>query len=153
MGGLWSEISKAIRMFKPKTLKEAISLARMQDEQLQRQRRSSCPPLPTRTPPALPTPTKASPVKRLTREDMQRRCAQGLCFNCNDKFTAGHRCQGPQLLLLEGHTKTNEIMCEEAVDENSIENQYADLIQPDISLHTLTGCYMGKDQKVARSVP
>ena len=36
MGGLRSEISETIRMFKPKTLKEATSLARMKDEQLQR---------------------------------------------------------------------------------------------------------------------
>ena len=35
MGGLRPEISEAICMFKPKTLKEAISLARMKDEQLQ----------------------------------------------------------------------------------------------------------------------
>ena len=32
MGGLKVEISDAIRMFKPRTLKEAISLARMKDE-------------------------------------------------------------------------------------------------------------------------
>ncbi|KAL6320082.1 hypothetical protein AAG906_004591 [Vitis piasezkii] len=49
MGSLWSEISKAIHMFKPKTLKEVVSLACMKDEQLQRQRRISRPPLPTRT--------------------------------------------------------------------------------------------------------
>ena len=71
MGGLRSEISKAIRMFKPKTLKKAISLARMKDEQLQRQIRISRPPLPTRTLSALPTPTKASLVKRLTWDEMQ----------------------------------------------------------------------------------
>ena len=38
MGGLRSEISETIHMLKPKTLKEATSLARMKDEQLQRQR-------------------------------------------------------------------------------------------------------------------
>ena len=75
MGGLWSKISEAIRMFKPKTLKEVISLARMKDEQLQRQKRISCPPLPTRILPTPPTPIKASPVKRLTWDEMQRRCA------------------------------------------------------------------------------
>ncbi|KAL6347721.1 hypothetical protein AAG906_026250 [Vitis piasezkii] len=152
MGGLRSEISEAIRMFKTKTLKEAISLARMKDEQLQRQRRISRPPLPTRTLPALPTPTKASPIKRLTWDEMQRRHAQRLCFNCNDKFTVGHRCQGPQLLLLEGHTKTNEIMCEEVVDENSIENQHADLIEPEISLHVLTGWSIPRTMRIKAQI-
>lgn len=32
IGGLKSEIADGIRMFKPKTLKEAITLARMKDE-------------------------------------------------------------------------------------------------------------------------
>ena len=38
MGGLKPEVAEGIRMFKPRTLKEAISLARMRDEQLVRQR-------------------------------------------------------------------------------------------------------------------
>ena len=36
MGGLNPEISDGVRMFKPKTLKEAINLARMQEDQVQR---------------------------------------------------------------------------------------------------------------------
>jgi len=36
MSGLKVEISDAIRMFKPRTLKKAISLARMKDEQIMR---------------------------------------------------------------------------------------------------------------------
>jgi hypothetical protein len=43
MGGLKTEISDGIRMFKPQTLKEAISLARMKDDQLSRQRRFNRP--------------------------------------------------------------------------------------------------------------
>ena len=42
------------------------------------------------------------------------------------------------MLLLEGHAETNEIICEEVMDENSIENQHVDLIKPNISLHVLT---------------
>ena len=38
MGGLKPELAEDIRMFKPKLLKEAISLARMRVEQLMRQR-------------------------------------------------------------------------------------------------------------------
>ena len=39
MGGLDPEIAKGIRLFKPKTLKEAISLARMKDDHLIRQKK------------------------------------------------------------------------------------------------------------------
>lgn len=39
MGGLKHEISEEIRLFRPRTLKEAISLVRMRDEQLQQQKK------------------------------------------------------------------------------------------------------------------
>jgi hypothetical protein len=39
MGGLKMDISDGIQIFKPRTLKEVISLARMKDDQLARQRR------------------------------------------------------------------------------------------------------------------
>ncbi|KAF2302816.1 hypothetical protein GH714_008552 [Hevea brasiliensis] len=106
MGGLNSEISEGIRMFKPKTLKDAISLARMKDEQLLRQKaiRPSF-----RMSSSSPTKIKPStPVKRLTWEEMQKQRTQGLCFNCDEKFTPEHKCVTPQLLLLDGGLENEE---------------------------------------------
>ena len=81
-------------MFKPKTLKEAISLARIRDDQLNQHGMK-------------PTPTfnrKLAPsMKQLSCDWMQKRHIHGICFNCDEKFTPGHRCKGPQLLLLEGN--------------------------------------------------
>jgi hypothetical protein len=37
MGGLKSEVAEGIQIIKPRTVKEAISLARMKEEQLVRQ--------------------------------------------------------------------------------------------------------------------
>lgn len=99
MGGLKTEISDGIRMFKPQTLKEVINLARMRDDQFARQQRAPSPHL-NQVVPATPI----GPFKRLSWEEMQRKRAQGLCFHCNERFIAGHKCQKPQLLLLEGHT-------------------------------------------------
>ncbi|KAJ0084052.1 hypothetical protein Patl1_30306 [Pistacia atlantica] len=59
----------------------------------------------------------------LTWEEMQKRRAQGLCFNCNERFTTGHRCQRPQLLLLEE---------DQGGDTGEVQ-------EPEITLHTLTG--------------
>ena len=44
IGGLKSEIAEGIRMFKPKSLKKAISLARIWDKQLTFQRKDTKPP-------------------------------------------------------------------------------------------------------------
>ncbi|KAJ0010367.1 hypothetical protein Pint_33067 [Pistacia integerrima] len=70
MGGLKAEISDGVRMFKPQSLKEAINLARMRDEQLTWQQRFM------RTPLALPQTTCVAPstptipIRRLTWEEM-----------------------------------------------------------------------------------
>ncbi|KAH9801652.1 hypothetical protein KPL71_001107 [Citrus sinensis] len=47
-------------------------------------------------------PTRGAPVKRLTWEEMQHRRQKGLCFNCNERFTPGHKCNRPQLFVIEG---------------------------------------------------
>ncbi|KAJ8765745.1 hypothetical protein K2173_014867 [Erythroxylum novogranatense] len=121
MGGLKTEISDGIRMFKPKTLKEAINYARMRDEQLQRQKKTVRGFSQSNT--LSPTKDRATtPVKRLSWEEMQKRRSAGLCFNCDAKFTPGHRCPKPQLLLLDGGAEDG--------DEED---------EPEISLHALTG--------------
>jgi hypothetical protein len=71
MSGLKSEIAEGIQMFKPWTLKEAISLARTKDEQLVRQQRFTRPPQINHPQPNLLDPTGIKPtflVKRLSWE-------------------------------------------------------------------------------------
>ena len=78
-------------MFKPKSLNEAINLAHMQDEQVNCQRNITWPPPLNRAPLKLPSSTKTIatfPMKHLSQEEMQKKQAQGLCFNCDEKFTA-----------------------------------------------------------------
>ncbi|KAG8642458.1 hypothetical protein MANES_12G088990v8 [Manihot esculenta] len=123
MGGLKTEIAEGIRMFKPKTLKKAISLARMKDEQLLRQKKAIRPSFQTSY--SSPTKNKSSTsVKRLSWDEMQTRRAKGLCFNCDEKFVPGRRCAKPQLLILDGGFD---------IDEDDDEGE------PEISLHALTG--------------
>jgi hypothetical protein len=35
----------------------------------------------------------SKPFKRLTTTEMRMRRSQGLCFNCGEKFSSGHRCK------------------------------------------------------------
>ena len=95
IGGLKPKIVDGIRMFKPKSMKEVISLAHMNDDQLNRQGlgiNSTTNPVQTTSP----------MVRKLSWKKIQIQPAQGLCFNCNDKFTMGHKCNGALLLILEG---------------------------------------------------
>jgi hypothetical protein len=69
----------------------------------------------------------------------KKKKAQSLCFNCDDKFIVGHKCKGPQLLLFETSTNTNNIKCEKVIDELLEENVPKLQQEPEISLHALTG--------------
>ena len=103
MRGFKAEIADGIQMFKPKSLKEAISLARMRDEQLVRQRKVTLPFDPSIVDSLYPTKfQRASPRKKLTWDEIRNRRTQGLYFNCDKKFILCHRCKGSTLLLLEG---------------------------------------------------
>ncbi|KAJ0047962.1 hypothetical protein Pint_15208 [Pistacia integerrima] len=88
-----------IGMFKPQSLKDAINLAWMRDDQLTRQWEFLQPPPHARALLALPPAARvapaapADPIRRLSWEEMQRKRAQGLWFNCNERFIEGHRCQ------------------------------------------------------------
>ncbi|KAH9696914.1 hypothetical protein KPL71_023390 [Citrus sinensis] len=138
MGGLKPEIAEDIRMFRPRTLKEAISLARMKDDQIARQKKIIRSSIPIRSPYALNRATTTTPYKRLSWEEMQRRRAQGLCFNCNDKFTAGHKCTKAQLLILECETTPEEGLYEEFVAKEPI-MESTKTVNPKITLYALSG--------------
>ena len=62
---------------------------------------------------------------------MQRPRAQGLCFNCNEKFTTGHRCTKAQLLILEADEEYEETL--EAAPTEEATND------PKITFYALTG--------------
>ncbi|RVW50431.1 putative mediator of RNA polymerase II transcription subunit 36b [Vitis vinifera] len=147
MGGLKPEIADGIRMFKPKTLKEAISLARTRDEQLTRQRRFACPIPPNRPAAAVTSINQRTSIvpKRLGWEEMQKRRAQGLCFNCNERFTPGHKCQGPRLLLIEGHDEVQDKEEEAEISDNRED-------ELEVSIHALTGWASPRTMRVAATI-
>ncbi|KAF1866068.1 hypothetical protein Lal_00013505 [Lupinus albus] len=41
------------------------------------------------------------PIKQLTTTQMQACIAQGLCYNCDEEYIAGHRCKSKQFLHLQ----------------------------------------------------
>ena len=81
------------------------------------------------------------PVKRISPNQMQERREKGLCYFCDEKYQAGHRCNRPRLYLLEGM----EFEEEEELKEDEVINQIgavpegsqAELLR--ISLHAIAG--------------
>jgi hypothetical protein len=160
MGGLKTKISDGIRMFKPQTLKEAISLARMKDDQLSRQRRFSrlalSPPIRSMiSPPSFNRATSmapTTPIRRLTWEEMQRRRAQNLCFNYNDRFTTGHKCREPRILMLEGYDGSNTLLCDNEGEDQPLQEIVETITEPEITLHALTGWVAPKTMHITARI-
>lgn len=75
------------------------------------------------------------PFKTLTPKEMDARRAKGLCFNCDERFVKGHKCQKKQLYVItwdeeeEDDTGQNNPGVEEATLEYEVH----------ISVHALAG--------------
>lgn len=116
LSNLISEIRREVQALRPLTLVQATTLARLHEEKINDHRRvyqsrppssSSFPPYsitskPTPTTPLLPSLPKPPPIpiKRLSPEEMASRQERGLCFNCNKKFSRGHKCPSKFFLLI-----------------------------------------------------
>ncbi|XP_070001858.1 uncharacterized protein [Nicotiana sylvestris] len=130
--GLRADIQMAVLAHKPKTLDEVFDLAHTHEQRIVFERERSLQPVFPRSPPLLPTPTFSPQsnsrtrllLKRLSPVEIQQRREQGLCFHCDEKYSAGHKCKAPPQLLLLKHevleqeplpdvTMTDEILAEE----------------------------------------
>lgn len=135
VGGLKDSISDSIRMFRPTTLKAAIELGRMRDDQLQRSRKFTT--NNSTAPAANPSRNTGNRdnlsgnPKKLSLEEMKRKRALGLCFSCDERYTHGHQCKQSQLLLIEGKD------VDEDDDDEFVDSHEA--VEPEITLQSLTG--------------
>nr|KYP75767.1 hypothetical protein KK1_019968 [Cajanus cajan] len=119
LSGLSPPIERELKILKPCNLTQAIGMAKLVEEKLSDATpKFSRPTLPTSTtshntqapnctklpsPPDLTQSTSTNspkiPIKTLSTQQMQERRALGLCYNCDEKFMPGHRCNTPKFLL------------------------------------------------------
>ncbi|XP_026452105.1 uncharacterized protein LOC113352508 [Papaver somniferum] len=165
IGGLKEELRNSVLMFDPKTLMNAFSLVRMQEQTLLIQHRVPKPtpkpfstsfttsrPFPppmvtpkstyTPSPSSVPQPTakpaQSLPFKNLTYEQVQERKAQGLCFNCDETYKRGHMCKKQYLCVLIGEEA-------EEISDSGLDTEHGTDEEPlvesdmEISLNALTG--------------
>jgi hypothetical protein len=72
---------------------------------------------------------------------MQEKREKLLCYNCDEKFQPGHRCNRPRLFLLEGVElgDSEEIRVEEVLQEEEPECEPHEAELLGISLYALAG--------------
>lgn len=146
LSGLRADIQQALYVYKPRSLSEAMEKAKEQEvfmELMEKRVRTSVP----RTTPTSFAAAKdtlktahSSPVakwpevKKISPQEMAKRRERGLCYNCDEIYTRGHKCIKPQLFLMVGDDDIPD-----AEEEPVMEIDWAP--QPDVgvSLHALQG--------------
>ncbi|GFZ10009.1 hypothetical protein Acr_21g0006080 [Actinidia rufa] len=103
IAGLKDEVHLDVKLKYPRTLSEAIGVARLVEERNSLQKKPIAdllgpPPHLKNTPVAETSPP---PFKRITNQEARIRQEKGLCFYCDEKYRPGHRCNKPQLFMIE----------------------------------------------------
>jgi hypothetical protein len=147
--GLLEPLKTDVELQDPQDMEMAMSLARAYERRLavivdSNKSTASQPthrPLALKAPmtPATPTPsnnasptTLARPFKRLTLEEMAARRQAGLCFNCDEPFSRGHKCK-----LLFDITAIN------SYDTDDSDNSFMMMIgTPNAAVHGCTPMYL-----------
>ncbi|VFQ85138.1 unnamed protein product [Cuscuta campestris] len=142
IGGLKPEINKAVRMHNPKTLMQAYKAARLQEEVFEPQAKSwglrtsgrqQARILPTpgfqksanhhKIPPNRNTQNeglnKPPMGRRLTSAEMDEKRAKGLCFFCDEKYVAGHKCANKKQIFLVDVTEEELVVEDEGTSCDS----------------------------------
>lgn len=79
--------------------------------------------------------------RRLTEAELQERRAKGLCFRCDERWSAGHRCKHKELSVL--------MVAEEEVDGESDKGEEADIEEAvEVSLCSVVGLTNQKTMKL-----
>ena len=84
---------------------EALGLAKLAEDKIRAQQRSKSSLVPfklmvpqrTQNPPA----PRTTPIKHFSEAEMREHREKGFCYNCDEKFTQGHRCVEQKLYLLD----------------------------------------------------
>lgn len=114
ISGSWDAIKYDVVAKNPNTMMEATRLARVEEEKLLNIRKSSKVTFlkggNSTSPNGSTTTSKGfvagaphnanNPVERLTPQEMSEKRGKGLCFYCDEKYVAGHKCQPRRLLRL-----------------------------------------------------
>ena len=104
LGGLKDHIQHEVRMFCPSSVNDSFTLARRVEEKflISRKQGANLAKEKGYSTPYLPQPT------RLTPQQIAEKREKGLCFNCDRKYSRGHKCNEKKLFYIEGPSEEEE---------------------------------------------
>ena len=105
-------------MLCPNTVMEALGLAKLAEYKIMAQQCSKSTSVPFKNmvpqrPPIPPAP-RTNPIKHLSEAEMREHREKWICYNCDDKFTQGHRCAEQKPYLLDVASPHAPEICDNA---------------------------------------
>ncbi|CAH9132841.1 unnamed protein product [Cuscuta epithymum] len=138
LSGLKEEIRHMVEIVDPENLDQAFMIAKKQESLLEAvgksgktTMRNNWPKVGSEIKGAV-TSEKALPIKRLSKEELDARRRKGLCFNCDEVYTVGHKCKKIFVILM---TEEEQQLPEPLLQEDSEEEE----VNFGVSLHALRG--------------
>lgn len=153
LGGLDDEVQLAVRMFTPKSVQQALRLAKLQ-EASQKAKKTKMPskapllPTPTNKPLALTLPKPHLPRtanppnvtrKTLTPEEFNDKRAKNICFWCDERYVPGHKCKGKKPQLYHIEMEADDVVQEEEQEEIAEPEKEGDTQCAQISVQAIEG--------------
>ncbi|KAG6484232.1 hypothetical protein ZIOFF_061027 [Zingiber officinale] len=138
--GLRLDIRREVKMNQPRTMKAALSFARLQEEKINEEGRRNNKVI-------RENPSHYSTPRRLTKEEIKERMAKGLCWHCDEKWHRGHQCKQKRILMIEPIENSEE---EDDFYEGETQDNINE-VQDDsmaISIHALEGLQTPQIMKV-----
>ena len=142
LGGLKDHIQHEVHMFFPSSVKDSFTLAHRAEEKflISRKQGANVAKEKGYSTPYLPQPT------RLTPQQIAEKREKGLCFNCDSKYSRGHKCNEKKLFYIEGPSEEEE---DEPISKEDKElGEESHDSQPIISCHVLLGFNVPQTLKV-----
>nr|KYP48231.1 hypothetical protein KK1_030115 [Cajanus cajan] len=102
--GLTPEFQREVQALQPILLPQATALAKLQEDKLNDCTRPIHKTTQSSSSTTLAFSASKLPFKHLTLAELASSREKGLCYNCNEKFSSGHRCKGSALLLIADDT-------------------------------------------------
>ncbi|KAG6531914.1 hypothetical protein ZIOFF_005750 [Zingiber officinale] len=138
--GLRLDIRREVKMNQPRTMKPALSFARLQEEKINEEGRKNNKVI-------RENPSHYSTPRRLTKEEIKESMAKGLCWHCDEKWHRGHQCKQKRILMIEPIENSEE---EDDFYEGETQDNINE-VQDDsmaISVHALEGLQTPQTMKV-----
>jgi excinuclease UvrABC ATPase subunit len=137
IGTLKDNIQHEVRLWEPKSLENAFKVARnVENKNMAMATRRTNPNIYRENNAAS---SKTPQPTRLTPQQLEERKEKGLCFNCDSKYSKGHKCGEKKLFYIDCEEEEEQEQEQEPFQDENVEAISSKELTPTISCNALAG--------------